>query len=138
MALRGLVVAGAISAGAAVLSPQGAKAFDLTGAWATAANKCTKVFVRKGRDDKVIFTSFSGVYGGGFMVEADRLRGKFESCKIKSRKEGDRTFNLVAACASGVMLSNVQFVLKVIDDNTIAREFPGIDDMAVKYYRCRI
>ena len=36
------------------------------------------------------------------------------------------------------MLSNVQFFLKVIDDNTISREFPGMEGMDVKYHRCQI
>jgi hypothetical protein len=137
-AFRNRVLAAAISAGSAVLSPQAAEAFDLTGAWAASADQCGKVFVRKGRDNKVSFTSFSGVHGGGFMVEADRLRGRFENCKIKSKKEDDRSVNLIAACASGIMLSNVQFFLKVIDDNTISREFPGIEGMEVKYFRCQI
>ena len=132
---RNLVLATAIST---LLSSQGAKAFDLAGAWATSADQCGKVFTRKGRAGSVNFTSFPGVYGGGFIAEADRLKGKFEICKIKSKKESDQTINLVVACASGIMLSNVQFVLKVIDDNTISREFPGIEGMDVKYQRCQI
>jgi hypothetical protein len=135
--LRNLVLATAISAGSALLSHQ-ANAFDLTGAWATSADQCTKVFARKGRANNVSFTNFSGVYGGGFIAEPDRLRGKFESCKIKSRKESGQTINLVTACASGIMLSNVQFFVKVIDDSTISREFPGMEGMEVKYYRCQI
>jgi hypothetical protein len=79
-----------------------------------------------------------GVYGGGFIAESDRLKGKFESCSIKSRKESGQTINLVVACASGIMLSNVQFFLKVIDNNTISREFPGMEGMDVKYHRCQI
>src|SRR3954452_7173706 len=120
MVFRNLVLAAAFLAGLAVLSPQDAKAFELAGAWATSADQCTKVFARKGRAKQVWFTNFSGVYGGGFIAEADRLRGKFENCKIKSRKESDQTINLIAACASGIMLSNVQLFLKVIDDNTIS------------------
>ena len=135
---RTLIIAAAISGSAAALSAHDAKAFDLVGAWATDADQCTKVFVRKGRGNKLSFTSFPGVYGGGFMIEPDRLRGKFENCKIKSRKEDDRTVNIVAACASGIMLSSVQFFLNVIDENTIAREFPGNQGMEVKYHRCQI
>jgi hypothetical protein len=138
IALRNLVLATAVSAGYALLSSQDVKAFDLTGAWATSPDQCTKVFVRKGRANNMTFTNLSGVYGSGFIVEADRLRGKFENCKIKSRNESDRTVNLVAACASGVMLSNVQFFLKVIDDKTVSREFPGIEGMDVKYHRCQV
>ena len=135
---RNLLLATAISAGSALLSAQQARAFELAGAWATSADQCTKVFARKGRASTVNFTNFSGVYGGGFIAEADRLRGKFENCKIKSRKEGDKTINLVVACANGIMLSNVQFFLKVIDDNTISRDFPGMEGMEVKYHRCQI
>ena len=101
IAFRNLVLATAISASYALLSSHDAKAFDLTGAWATSSEQCTKVFVRKGRANNMTFTNFSGVYGRGFIVEADRLRGKFENCKIKSRNESNRTVNLVAACASG-------------------------------------
>jgi len=136
--LRKLVVAAVIAAGFLPLSPQGAKAFELTGAWATSAEQCSKVFARKGRANQVTFTNFSGVYGGGFIAEANRLRGKFESCSVKSRKESNQTINLVVACASGIMLSNVQFFLKVIDGDTISREFPGMEGMEVKYHRCQI
>ena len=136
--LRNLALATAISLCSALLSPQQANAFELTGAWATSADQCTKVFTRKGRANKVSFTNFSGVYGGGFIAEADRLKGKFENCLIKSRKESGQTINLVVACASGIMLSNVQFFLKVIDDNTISREFPGMEGMEVEYDRCEI
>jgi hypothetical protein len=121
-----------------LLSSQQVDAFELTGAWATSADQCTKVFARKGRAKQVWFTNFSGVYGGGFIAEPDRLRGKFESCKIKTKKQNDQTINMVAACASGIMLSSVQFFVKVIDDNTISREFPGMDGMEVKYHRCQI
>jgi hypothetical protein len=132
---RNLVLATAIFT---LLSAQGAKAFELAGAWATSADQCSKVFTRKGRAGSVNFTNFSDVYGGGFIAEANRLKGKFEICKITSKKESDQTINLVVACASGIMLSNVQFFLKVIDDNTISREFPGIEGMDVKYQRCQI
>ena len=136
--LRKLVLATAIAAGSVPLSPQGVNAFELTGAWATSAEQCGKVFARKGRANQISFTNFSGVYGGGFIAETNRLRGKFENCLIKSRKESGQTVNLVVACASGIMLSNVQFFLKAIDDDTISREFPGMEGMAVKYHRCQI
>ena len=135
---RNLVLAMAIAAGSGLLSPLEANAFELTGAWATSAEQCSKVFARKGRANQVNFTNFSGVYGGGFIAEANRLRGKFENCSIKSRKESGQTINLVVACASGIMLSNVQFFLKVLDDNTISREFPGMEGMEATYHRCQI
>ena len=128
-----VVVAGVIFA-----LPDCAYAFDLNGAWATSAAQCGKVFARKGRANQLAFTNFSGIYGKGFIVEPNRLRGKFENCLIKSRKDADQTINIVVSCASGIMLSNVQFFLKTVDDDTITRQFPGVEGMEVTYHRCKI
>jgi hypothetical protein len=122
----------------ALMVPEDAGALELTGAWATSANQCAKVFVRKGRTNGIGFTALSDRDGGGFIVEANRIRGKFVTCTIKTRKDDGQTLNLIAGCAADIMLSNVQFSLKVLDENSIARQFPGIEDLAVKYYRCSI
>lgn len=118
--------------------PERTLAVELNGAWAADADKCDKVFVRRGRAKQIAFAEFPGVHGGGFIIDADQLKGKFAKCKIKTRKEDGQSLNLIAACATDIMLSNVQFVLKVIDDDTIARVFPGIEDMEVKYHRCQL
>ena len=117
---------------------QQAHAVDLAGAWATNAGECRRVFIRKGGANQIGFTELSEQYGGGFIVEADRLRGKFASCKIKTRKEDSETINIIAACATDIMLSNVQFSLKVVEPNKISRVFPGVMDMEINYYRCPI
>jgi hypothetical protein len=123
----------------AVLSlSQEAIAFDLTGAWTAKADQCNKVFARRGRANQVDFTNFSGAYGGGFIVEPNRLRSKFEACSIKSRKDDGQNINLVIACAKGIMLSNIQVFLKVVDDDTVTRLFPGMEEMDVNYHRCRV
>jgi hypothetical protein len=116
----------------------GARAFDLTGAWASSAENCNEVFTRKGRSNQVTFSNFSGLYGAGFIAEPDRLRGKFDKCTIKSRKEDGQNINIIVGCASGIMVSNVQFFLKVVDDNRITRMFPGIEGMEITYHRCTI
>lgn len=121
-----------------VVLPNCASAFDLAGAWATSSAQCNKVFARRGRANQVTFANFSGVYGGGFIAEADRLRGKHENCVIKSRKDDGQNINIVVGCASGIMVSNVQFFLKAVDDDTITRQFPGIEGMEVNYHRCKI
>jgi hypothetical protein len=115
-----------------------AHAVDLSGAWATDAGECSQVFIRKGRANQIGFTALSEQHGGGFIVEADRLRGKFASCKIKSRKDDGQIVNIIAGCATDIMLSNVQFSLKVLEPNKISRLFPGIMDMEISYYRCSI
>jgi hypothetical protein len=121
-----------------LILPGAAHAIDLSGAWATNADQCNRVFIRKGRANQIGFTAFSDQYGGGFIVEADRLRGKFASCKIKTRKEDGQTVTIIAGCATDIMLSNVEFNLKVLEPNKISRVFPGIMDMEISYYRCPI
>ena len=131
--LRKLVLAMAFTAGFSLL-PQDANAFELTGAWATSEEQCTKVFVRKG--GKLGFTEMSDVYGGGFIVDGDEIVGKFARCRIKARKDNGANVNLVAACASDIMLSSVQFSLKELDANSVVRLFPGIEGMEIGYHRC--
>ena len=115
-----------------------AHATDLSGAWATNADQCSEVFIRRGKANQIGFTALSEQHGGGFIVEADRLRGKFAKCKIKNMKEDGQNVNIIAGCATDIMLSNVQFSLKLIERNKISRTFPGMPDMEISYYRCPI
>lgn len=110
-------------------------AIDLNGSWATDASVCNKVFVKKG--DMISFVQDSDQFGGGFVIEGNKVRGQLQSCTIKARKEDGNTIHFLASCASDIMASNVQFSAKLIDDNTIARIFPGMgDELSIKYSRC--
>jgi hypothetical protein len=111
-----------------------AAAFDLNGAWASDADNCAKVFVRKG--PQISFAEMSDVFGGGFIIEGDQINGKYARCRIKAKKDDGATINLVATCASDIMLQNVQFSLKEVDANTVIRTFPGMSGMEIKYARC--
>ena len=111
-----------------------AAAFDLNGAWASDADNCARVFVRKGA--QVTFADMSDVFGGGFIIEGDQITGKFARCRIKAKKDDGKTINLVAACASDIMLQNVQFSLREVDANSVIRMFPGMEGMEIKYARC--
>jgi hypothetical protein len=108
--------------------------FDLDGAWVSDAENCAKVFVRKGT--QVTFADMSDVYGGGFIIEGDHITGKYGRCRIKAKKIEGADINLLAACASDIMLQNVQFNLREVDANTVIRLFPGISGMEIKYARC--
>jgi hypothetical protein len=124
----------ALVIGASMAFAGSAAAFDLNGAWATDAENCAKVFVRKGA--QVSFTDMSDVYGGGFIVEGDQIIGKFARCRIKAKKDDGKMVNLIAACASDIMLSSVQFSLREVDANAVIRLFPNMDGMEIKYARC--
>jgi hypothetical protein len=114
-----------------------AHAIDLSGPWATDASICNRVFIKK--DGAIAFQPNSDEYGGGFVMEGNRVRGQMQTCAIKARKEDGNMIHILAACASDIMASNIQFSAKVIDDNTISRIFPGMpDELSIKYSRCSI
>jgi hypothetical protein len=133
-----LRISAALLLGVFLTSSEDAGALELTGAWAASADQCGKVFTRRGRANAIAFAGLSERHGSGFIIEADRIRGKFTTCMIKARKEEGQTLNLIAGCATDIILSNVQFSLKVLDENSIARQFPGMDGSEVRYFRCSI
>jgi hypothetical protein len=132
---RKLVLAATILVGSGLAQ---ARAADLAGAWATNADECRNVFVRKGKVNRITFAPMSEVHGRGFIIEPNRLVGRFAKCTIKARKDDGEVTNVVAGCSTDIMLSTVQYELKLIDAGKIARIFPGVEDMAVHYYRCKI
>ena len=117
-----------------LLANNQADALDLNGPWATDANNCPKVFERKG--SQLGFTDMSDVFGGGFIVDGDQIIGKFARCRIKARRDSGPNVNLIAACATDIMLSSVQFSLRELDADSIIRLFPGMEDMEIRYHRC--
>jgi hypothetical protein len=114
--------------------PAQAWAIDLTGAWASDASQCGKVF--KKNKSGITFQRDSDVYGAGFIADGNRLRGRTAQCTIKSRKQVGDTLNLLTACATDIMLQNVEFTVKFLDDSKISRLFPGMEGMEITYYRC--
>ncbi|MHC2619344.1 hypothetical protein ACVIW2_001376 [Bradyrhizobium huanghuaihaiense] len=133
MASRKLVTLGATLI-SLVFAAASAEALDLNGAWAGDADNCSKVFARNGA--QLGFTDMSDVYGGGFIVDGDQIVGKFARCRIKARKDNGPNVNLIAACATDIMLSSIQLSLKELDANSIIRLFPGMEDMEIRYHRC--
>jgi hypothetical protein len=111
-----------------------ATAFELNGSWATALSACSQVFIKKG--GAISFRQDSDQYGGGFIMEGNKVRGQMQTCSIIRRKEDGDVVHMVAMCATDIMASNVQFSAKIIDDNTIARIFPGMPEFTLSYSRC--
>ncbi len=114
----------------------GASAIELSGAWATEADLCNLVFTKKGNE--LVFAELSDLYGSGFVIDGNRIRGKAAQCTITSRKQDGNDLELSAACASSIMTQNVKFNLKIVDDNNLIRLFPDVPGMTLKYTRCKI
>jgi hypothetical protein len=127
------LVAAAVASWMAILNP--AHATDLNGSWATDVSACNKVFVTKG--SVISFRTDSDQYGGGFIMEGNKVRGQMQTCTIKARKEEGNVVHMLATCANDIMASSIQFSARIVDDNTISRIFPGMsDDLSIKYSRC--
>ena len=123
----------ALFAGGSILGVP-ANAFEFNGSWATATSACGQVFIKK--DGAISFRQDSDQYGGGFIMEGDKVRGQMQTCTISRRKEDGNVIHIIAKCADDIMLSNVQLSAKIIDDNTIARIFPGMPEFTLSYSRC--
>jgi hypothetical protein len=119
----------------ALALPAGAaEPIELEGAWATDADNCGKVFVRRG--GQAVLSEDSDIYGGGFTIQGNRIVGKMARCSITNRKNDGDTVHLLASCATDIMLSRYQFSLKVRDQDRITRIFPGMDEIQINYQRC--
>ena len=117
-----------------LMLPVQAWAVDLTGAWASDASQCGKIF--KKNKNGITFQRDSDVYGAGFVADGNQLRGRAAKCTIKTRKQAGDTTLLLTACSTDIMLQNVEFTVKFLDDNKISRLFPGMEGMEITYYRC--
>ena len=122
--------------GLGMMQPLEVQAIELTGVWSSSADLCKLVFTKKG--NQVVFAELSDLYGSGFIIDGDKIRGKSATCTIKSRKQQGDNVELSAACATSIMNSNLRFNLKVIDENNLSREFSEIPGMTLEYSRCSL
>jgi hypothetical protein len=114
-----------------------ASAFDLNGAWTADASNCDKVFAKK--NNKTSMTRNSDVFGGGFIVEGNQMRGQAKACKITSRKEESGVLHLIASCTTDIAVLGTQEVSAKIDsDNQITRIYPSFPEMGISFFRCRL
>ena len=58
------------------------------------------------------------------------------TCNIIARKEDGAVTHMVAKCATDIAFENIQFSIKLDDDNKMTRLYPGIPELSVSYFRC--
>ena len=119
---------------AALFVSPAANAVDLNGAWANDVAVCSKIFEKK--DNTVSMTRDSDMYGSGFIIDGNQIKGKVATCTVKSRKEDGAMINLIASCSTDVALSTVQISLQIESENQMTRVFPGVPEMPMPYVRC--
>jgi hypothetical protein len=113
-----------------------AYAFDLNGTWTTDESNCNKVFVKK--NNKISMTRNSDIFGGGFIVEGNQIRGQAKTCKLTSRKEEGGVLHLIASCSTDIAVLGTQEVsAKIESEDRIFRIFPSFPEMGTTYFRCK-
>jgi hypothetical protein len=119
-----------------LLDARPARAEEIEGAWASDDEHCDKIF--ENRNGRTVLAQDSDMYGGGFVIDNNRITGKMARCTITSRRKDGDTVHLLAACATDIMLSSVQFSLRVRADDQLTRVFPGMEGIEINYRRCRL
>jgi len=66
------------------------------------------VLVKK--DNKVSLTPDAELYGGGLIVEGNRIAGTFQNYSIKSRKHDGANVHFIAACSTGSWFQNYKLL----------------------------
>jgi hypothetical protein len=110
------------------------QAADLSGAWASDAGACSKIFVKNASG--IAFKDDADMYGSGFILDGGKIRGRTAACDIKSTKEEKGMVHMIAVCATDIMLGTMQISVRIIDDKKIARFFPSMPDLEMYYDRC--
>jgi hypothetical protein len=118
-----------------LLTSQSSYAFELSGAWATNASACKKVFGISSSGAPFL-KGDSDLFGGGFIIRGNEIVGKIAKCSILKKRQDKDVVYLMAACSTDVALANVQFAFKINGDNKITRVYPGMDDLNIDYVRC--
>jgi hypothetical protein len=111
-----------------------ARSADLNGAWAQDHTVCTKVFVKGG--NKIVFTPNAELYGSGVLIEGKQATGSFQKCRIKSTRADGDVLHVPAACSTGVMISDTEVTVKVVDENNIRLTLDGPDPIEHSLVRC--
>jgi hypothetical protein len=110
------------------------QATDLNGLWASDKEVCGKVFVTEG--GKTSFQRDADLHGSGFIIEGQQIRGRIATCKLLRIKVEQPLVHMLASCATDIMLSSVQFTVRVLEPDRITRVCPGFEDMEMPFYRC--
>lgn len=111
-----------------------AGAAGIDGAWASSAEACSKIFERRG--NRVSLRGDADMYGSGFVVEGNQIRGKSSTCTVRVRKQDGDIVHLVAACSTDVAVDTLQLSYKQDGPDRIIRIYPGLPELDTPYYRC--
>ena len=107
---------------------------NLAGLWATDARNCDRIFIKSGRGFSL--AKDADLYGSGFIIDGSKIVTQMARCDIKTSKQDGAITHLIAACATDLMLSNVQASFKIVNKDRILRVFPAASEMEIPFERC--
>jgi hypothetical protein len=122
------------SALASMIFVEVAQASDFDGAWANNSEACNRLYIKK--TGRTSFVRNADMYGSGFIIDGNQIRGKMARCKVTMVKRDGDVAHLVAACSTDIAVETVQFTVKIVDRDRMIRTFPGIPELDATYVRC--
>jgi hypothetical protein len=76
------------------------------------------------------------LYGSGVLIEGKQATGSFQKCRIKSTRADGNVLHILAACSTGVMVSDTEVTVRVVDENNITLTLVGPDPIEHSLVRC--
>jgi hypothetical protein len=118
----------------ALMGRGSASAADVSGAWSTDVGQCAKMYLNRGK--QIVFSPKADLYGSGFIIDSNMIRGKAARCTVKARKDDGQLVHLVAACSTSIAVETIQLTFKILGPDRVARVFPSMPELDTEYGRC--
>ena len=108
----------------------------LQGPWVPEGSRCDDVFRKQGTS--INFMRRGAEMREGILVKGDRIADSRNRCTIaRVRSEAERS-TLLLSCFSGLLVSQLAFSLRFIDDDTVLRTFSDFPDNEMRWKRCKL
>lgn len=107
------------------------------GAWVPEGAKCETVFFRQGTS--INFHRPGATVREGILIHGkNRIEDARNRCHIKKVKQNGEEQSLLVTCLSGLVVSNLAFSVRFLDDDTVVRSLTDFPEEQVRLRRCKI
>ena len=110
------------------------QAADLNGAWTIDASACGDVFTKE--NNKLAFKQDADLHAGGIIVQGKQVTGTFQKCTVKSLHDDGSNVRVIASCSDGVAVSDVEFDVKISEENRMTLSSKEPVPVEMPYVRC--
>jgi hypothetical protein len=107
------------------------------GAWVHEGARCESVFFRQGTS--INFRRPGAEVREGILIHGrNRIEDARNRCHVKKIKPNGDAQTLLITCLSGLVVSNLSFVVRFIDQDTVIRTLTDFPEEQVRLRRCKM